>query len=78
MKEFTTSDIVKNATDEQLEKIFSLSVELSRIIGNICEDEAQMIQYITRMAYCPDYCKVDLISLAALGELSDRAKSKNK
>lgn len=74
--EFSTNDIVKHASAEQLEKILSLTHEISDIIEDITRGEGVLLGYIERIAYCPDYAKVEILNKAAMAEMSNREKNK--
>lgn len=76
MKEFTTNDIVKKASAEQLEKLFALTHEISDIIEDITRGEGVLLQYVERLAYCPDYCKMEQLQTAAMAEMGNREKNK--
>lgn len=76
MIEFTTNDIVKHASEEQLEKLFSLTHEISDIIEDITRGQGELLGYIERLAYCPDYAKIEMLNTASMAEMSNRAKNK--
>lgn len=76
MKEFTTNDIVKTASAEQLDKLFKLSHELGDVIEQILVQNTSFNRYTERLAYCPDFCKVQMLETGAMAEMSNRAKNK--
>lgn len=76
MKEFTTNDIVKNASDEQLEQLFKLSYAIGDILEDIASEHTDIDTFIKRMAFCPDYCKIQMLNTAAMAEMSNREKNK--
>lgn len=78
MKEFTTNDIVKNATDGQLDKLFKLAYEISDIIEDIASGYGELVFYVERLAYCPDYAKNEMLKMAATAEMSNRQKEQQK
>lgn len=74
--EFSTNDIVKHASAEQLDKLFKLSHEIGDIIEDITRGEGVLLGYIERLAYCPDYAKIERLNTAAMAEMSNREKNK--
>lgn len=76
MEEFTTNDIVKKASAEQLEKLFALTREISDIIEDIIRGEGVLLGYVESLAYCPDYYKMERLQTAAMAEMSNREKNK--